>query len=349
LNIFSLGKPLSEFYKLGKDFWNRCDFLTKKEIQNLSENDLKVASNIFERCITLGQSIVSLPSIFYPEFLRQISNPPCVLYVKGNVRILSSKFPISVIGSRNATCYGSEMAYEISKEFANLGVTVISGGALGADSSAHKGAIEGGGKTISVLACGLDFPYLEANLGLRRRIVKSGGALISEFPPGTSVLKYSFAVRNRIISGISLGVVVVEAGLRSGAVLTASFAAEQGRDVFVVPVLAQNPLSDGVFALIRDGAKVIRSAREVVDDYKNINANFIPEKSAGCSTEFEVNQKKVPDEFIPIIDAIKKGNSHIDEIKNESRMSIKKLLPLITKMEILNLIESLPGRRYKIK
>jgi DNA processing protein len=330
---------LAEFYVSGERFWKNCGIFTAKELANLATNSVEKSKRVVERSLKLGFDIVDFSSKVYPKLLKKIFNPPCVLYVKGDVECLANDFSISIVGSRNATIYGSGMAFEIARGLAEKGSLVVSGGAVGADAAAHRGALAAGGKTVAVLACGIDFSYLSENEKLREQISNSG-ALVSEFPPGHELKKFNFVIRNRIISGFSHGTVVAEAGEKSGAILTANFAVEQNRDVFVVPVAFDNPLSYGALDLIRDGARIAVCADDIFRDYENI----------GIKTQVEKpKERKIPEKFSKIFAMLEKKNMHIDEVKAELKIQTRELLPLITQMEIKGFIRSLPGRFYGIK
>ena len=334
-------KSIEEFYHSGLSFWVSLSIFTQSEIFRLSES-LDNAKKIYEKCVRLGYKIVTYESEKFPEMLKNIPNPPCVLYVSGSCSVLLKKC-IAVVGSRNATIYGTQMAYEISKDLAKSGITVVSGGAFGIDSSAHKGAIDAKGNTIAVLACGIDYPYLVKNSSLRENIT-SFGAVVSEYPPGYQVRRFNFPVRNRVISGLSQSTVVIEARKKSGAIITANLAAEQGRDVFVVPVQFENPLSEGINALIEDGAKVITCADDILKENfhvssKNINISIkeSPKKSIN-----------IPENFRFILDKMGNRKVHIDELRNLTKMPIYKLSVELSKMELKGFINKFPGKFYKL-
>jgi len=201
----------------------------------------------------------------YPEKLRHIYAPPQCLYVIGNESILSKK-GIAIIGCRNCTQYGAKNAYKFSYEISKLGINVISGMARGIDTYSHKGAIMAGGNTIAVLGCGLDVIYPKENRELYKNIIVNGGAVISEFPLGTPPLKHHFPIRNRIISGLSDGVLVIEATKRSGTLITVNHALEQGKDIYALPGNIDSENSSGTNDLIKEGAIPITN----IDDFDNL-------------------------------------------------------------------------------
>ena len=210
-------------------------------------------------------SHISVEDEHYPNLLKEIQNPPGEIYFRGALPEL--KLPmVSIVGTRKATREGKELAGQIAKELVGAGVTVVSGLAMGIDTAAHRGALDGGGSTIAVLGNGIDSVYPAQNYKLAERIIKMGGTIISEYAPGEPSFKHRFIERNRIISGLSLGVVVVEAPGRSGALSTARFAGEQGRGVFVFPSSPKNKNYEGSHSLIRDGATLITKTDDILED-----------------------------------------------------------------------------------
>ncbi|HYM50142.1 MAG TPA: DNA-processing protein DprA [Candidatus Limnocylindrales bacterium] len=196
----------------------------------------------------------------YPELLAEIPDPPDRLYLRG---VMPAGVMIAIVGSRRATPYGLRVAQTLARDFVRAGAVVVSGLARGIDAAAHEGAIEGGGKTVAVLATGLDPVYPPEHTALADRVARHG-ALLSEVPDGTVPLPGRFPIRNRIISGLSRGLVIVEAAARSGALITARMALEQGREVFAVPGSIENPMTAGTHALIQDGAALVQSAEDVL-------------------------------------------------------------------------------------
>lgn len=201
----------------------------------------------------------------YPELLKYISNPPEILYYMGNTEIASMP-SIAIVGARKATPYGKWASYEIAKKLSQYGVVVVSGMAYGIDSFAHKGAVDNKGKTIAVMGCGIDICYPARNKGLRDRILMEDGLIISEYEPGTHPLPFRFPLRNRIISGISLGTIVIEAGISSGSLITAEYAAEQGRNIYTLPGNINSMCSLGTNKLIKDGAIPLITIDDIIDE-----------------------------------------------------------------------------------
>lgn len=211
-------------------------------------------------------NILALAEPGYPVLLREIADPPERLYINGT---LPGQPMIAVVGSRRATPYGERVAHRLARDLSQAGVAVVSGLARGIDAAAHRGALEGGTPTVAVMATGLDRVYPPEHEDLARSIARTG-AVITEAEAGTAPLPGRFPIRNRIISGLSRGVVVVEAAARSGALVTARMALEQGRDVFGIPGSIENPLTEGVHRLIKDGATLVESVDDVLDEYPDL-------------------------------------------------------------------------------
>ena len=241
--------------------------LERQQAALLSNHSLDEAERILDRCQKLNLHLLTLQDANYPERLRNIYDPPCLLYVKGRLPPLDEEIVVSVVGTRSCTPYGVSCAEGISYGLATGGAIVASGLARGIDSAAIRGALLGGGVTIGVLGNGLDVVYPKNNAALYEDVALTG-ALISEYPPGTGPLPGNFPVRNRILSGIAVGALVVEAPLRSGALITASRALEQGRDVFAVPGPIGAYASQGCNRLIRDGAVLVSDAADILETYE---------------------------------------------------------------------------------
>ncbi len=240
--------------------------LSQPEIDKMENTPLDAAIEIMEACHRLQYSVLTPDSPNYPNRLRNIPDYPAALYISGEFPDIDDEVCIGMVGTRRASRYGYNAATALSKDLAACGAIVISGGARGIDTASHQGALIGGGKTICVLGCGINTRYNLENEGLRK-VISTSGALISEYPPGTPPLNYHFPTRNRIISALSLGVIVVEAGARSGSLITANLALEQGKDIFSVPGEISNYQAKGTNRLIFDGAKPIESAYDVLEEY----------------------------------------------------------------------------------
>lgn len=275
----------------------------------------------------------------YPKLLAEVPDGPVILYIRGSMKAL--KIPsIAVVGSRKFTHYGQKVAYQLSKSCSEAGLGIVSGLALGIDAVAHKAALDAGGITIGVLGCGLDRIYPASNLSLAREIIEKNGAVISEFPPGTPPMKYNFPTRNRIIAGLSLGTLVVEAAEQSGALITAYQALEYNREVFAVPGNVDSEMSKGTNLLIQKGAKLITKPEDILEEF-NIEAKKTEEKSREILPENE-NEKA-------ILEILSSGEKLVDTIVSTSKLNIISVNTALTIMEMKGTVENIGGGRYKIR
>ena len=317
------GKRLDEFfayfgdpitlYEAGHAEWVNSGVFSAKDAKSLVQFSPSQSYMIMKTCVKNGWDIVTYDDDCYPERLRDLSNPPCVLYVDGDKSVLKYPLSIGVVGTRDASDYGLNVATELSCSLAGAGAVIVSGGALGVDSASHRGAIKAGGKTVAVLGCGLGCNYLSANEQLRRQIAENG-ALISEFAPYSEPTKTTFPVRNRIISGMTLGTVVIEAGEKSGSLITAKTALNQGRDIFAVPGDITNSNYFGTNNLIRDGAKSVFSYMDVLDEYIDAYGEYIN------TDKRYVHPKKtdVKNETPPVVKKIRRKEKIAPEVKQET-------------------------------
>ncbi|MEI8011305.1 MAG: DNA-processing protein DprA [Candidatus Omnitrophota bacterium] len=293
-------------------------------------------------CAAFGATALTFHDDHYPMSLHDIPDPPAVIYVAGD-------FPakldcsIAIVGSRRATLYGLKIAGDFATGLAELGIPVVSGVARGVDAAAHRGALRAGGATVGVLGCGLDVIYPLENKDLYLAIRKNG-CLISEFPFGTLPLPSHFPRRNRIVSGLSLGIVVVEAGLKSGALVTAGFALEQGREVFAVPGRIDSAMSDGSHTLIQQGAKAVLSIRDILED---LPLEILRPKGSGGETEDDkaVVRGLWGDEKV-IFDFIKEGITTYEALEARTGFSTTTLLAALLALELRGKIIQKPGRIY---
>ncbi|MCL2507836.1 MAG: DNA-processing protein DprA [Oscillospiraceae bacterium] len=267
--IMSLFESPHEIYKLTADEKRRCGAFTHTQLDRFKSFTLENAEGILKRCRENGWQVVTPDSGDYPALLREIPNYPPVLYAIGDLSCLRERLAIAVVGSRSASESSINTAGQLCLSLAKAGAVVVSGGALGVDSAAHAGAIHGGGRTVAVLGCGLNVPYLMQNAELRGKIAENG-ALVSEFLPDTPVYPANFPVRNRLISGMCHGTVVVEANERSGSLITARHALDQNRDVFAVPGSVTDPSFAGSNKLIRDGVKPLFSSDDLLVEYSSL-------------------------------------------------------------------------------
>lgn len=264
LDIFD-GTPRS-IYDADESALRRSAILSEMQVNALLDKDLSEAMSIYDYCKWNRVGIINYSDSIYPESLKSMKNPPILLYYMGNIPNLNNKVCVSVVGTRKMTEYGMRSGYKIAYELASAGVVVVSGMALGIDSVAHAGAIGGRGTTIAVLGCGIDVIYPKQHRKLRKYICQNG-AVITAYHPGTPAYKNNFPERNAIISALSEGTLVVEAPIRSGALITADRAAEQSRTVYALPGSVEEPMSEGPNHLIKNGALAITCARDILQYY----------------------------------------------------------------------------------
>lgn len=291
-----------------------------------------------------GIQVLNILDETYPSLLRQIPDAPAVLYVKG--RMPKEEINLAVVGSRSSSLYGQSTAMMLAGRLAEMGVTIISGLARGIDTAAHKGVLRARGKTVAVLGCGLSHIYPPENKKLFDEIIQSG-AVISEFPLKVPPISFNFPRRNRIISGLSLGVVVVEANLKSGALITADCALEQGREVFAVPGKIDNPASEGVHHLIKQGAKLITSVEDILEELKEQFIDHIHKDDKPTEIrEAKNNLENLTESEQLVYNHIDLQPKHIDELVFSSQVSIKDISKVLFNLESKRLIRQMPGQLF---
>lgn len=280
----------------------------------------------------------------YPSLLKNIHDPPVVLYVRGNPEMLNCR-GIGIVGSRAATHYGKSIAQQMASSLAQQGFTIISGMALGIDTAAHKGALAVAGRTIAVLGCGLDIIYPPGNHKLFKDIAFSG-AVVSEYPLGTLPDNFRFPARNRIISGLSLGVVVVEAANRSGSLITASHALEQGREVFAVPGRIDSVKSAGTHTLLQQGAKLVHSVNDIAEEF----LYAAPQEIQGDTGNEDAEQgllAQLPRDEASLLACLDVYPQTIDAIVRGSGFTPQKTNELLLLLELKGMVQALPGKCYQ--
>lgn len=328
--------------------------LTNQNIIDILDPKNKVkAKYIYEELYRKNIGTINYMDSAYPYLLKQIYNPPILLYYKGQCNFNSNT--IAVVGSRRTTKYGSNTAKKICYQLGLRGIHIVSGMATGIDSFAHQGCIDANGFTIAVLACGVDQPYPASNTKLYKDILESSGLIISEYPPGTLPLKHHFPLRNRIISGLSQGVLVVEAAKKSGSLITATYALEQGREVFAVPGNIDAFLSEGTNQLIRDGAKMVSGVEDITSEL-----NIFCKNGVVCDTDsqklnnVEMEQKifklfrGLSTNEIRLVKSIINGFNMLEELIEMSNLSSQEVIMLLFMLEMKGVVEKEPGNIYKI-
>lgn len=370
---------VKDFYDAGEHEWVLCGCFTRGELNNLSNFTIGQAQEIIDRCISLDYTVLTIDEKGYPKNLLEIYNPPAVLYIKGNLPDVDNILSIAMVGTRNATAGGRKAAFTIAAQLSKAGVIVVSGGALGIDCASHKGVLQADGTTICVLGCGINYNYLMTNAQMRSQIAING-AVVSEYPPDTPPSKHSFPMRNRIISGLCKGTLVVEAGEKSGALITARFAAEQNRDVFAVPGDITNATCFGTNSLIRQGVKPILSYKDILEEYENtyycdikddsfekmdipdIPCSYIKNKNSNgnikSSNTYNLNknaevknkEKRNLSEFSGnaqiIYNVIYENPSSIDDIILKTGLPVSKVMQSLTELELSEAVERKSGRMY---
>lgn len=342
------------------------DLLQRKPVQYPIERELELIEEY-------GCQVLTLYDTAYPALLKEIDTPPIVIYIRGELTSEDS-LSLALVGSRDAKDYGRKASYRLSYQLAQRGLTIVSGLAKGIDTAAHRGALESGGRTVAVMGSGLSFVYPAANTDLAEKITASG-ALISEFPMETTPKPNNFPRRNRIISGLTLGTVVVEASNRSGALITARLAGEQGREVFAVPGEIFSELSTGTHRLINDGAKLVNTVDDLLNELPRHAVNQIQsaasaspmsnvetepspeapvvEKRTAAQPSIEVEQPSqvtpppdlTPDEKT-VFDAIEDPSSHIDTIVRATQLPIGQVSSVLLMLELKGIVQQLPGKQF---
>ena len=280
--IDCLGSP-ENIYFAGRDDYLDIEGINHADINQLMNKELDSSNKVLAACSEIGCRIITLNDSEYPERLRNIYDPPLLLYIHGSLPVIDDEPVVGVVGTRKCTPYGINAAKNTGYKLSKSGIIVVTGLAEGIDTAASAGALTGGSKTVGVIGSGLDviFPYKNKQLF---KDVARAGAVISEYPPGTPGFKYNFPARNRIISGISLGVAVIEAPQRSGALITAARALEQGRDIFALPGNVDAESNKGSNALLREGAIPFTSADDIIEEYREL----FPDKIKIISDEIPV-------------------------------------------------------------
>jgi DNA processing protein len=285
-----------------------------------------------------GNHVVTLADDQYPKTLLDIADPPIMLYVKGRIELLPNP-SIAVVGSRNATAQGISNAEKFSEILSQGGLTIVSGMALGIDAAAHQGGLRGNGATVAIIGTGTDIVYPARNRALAHQIA-GGGCIVSEYPLGTPALASNFPRRNRIISGLARGVLVVEAAAQSGSLITARMAAEQGREVFAIPGSIHSPLSKGCHQLIKQGAKLVESAQDILEEF----SHYAVSAPKQADTQLTVDPDRPQD---ALLEAMGFDPVTVDALAVRCRLDAAALNARLLDLELNGLIEMLPGGIYR--
>ena len=340
--------------------------ITRAEAAILENHSLETADRILADCQRLGLRILTIQDAEYPDRLKNIYDPPCLLYVKGRLPVFDETVTVAVVGTRDCTPYGIQCAEKLSYGLTNGGAIVVSGLAKGIDAAASRGALRAGGMTVGVLGNGIDVHYPAESRYLYEDVA-AAGVLISEYPPGTEPAKQHFPARNRIISGLSLATLVVEAPEKSGALITAETANEQGRDVFAVPGPIDAPTSVGCNRLIRDGAGLVSDAWDILEQYEARYPDKLREIEAREQPKTLGYQARQQEEAKVVLPTLSLSRSNVtltddqvellrmlpdeepllvDDLIDQSGIPTRRVLSALTILEIENLVQQHSGKRY---
>lgn len=342
---------------------------SEEKAEPFKNKNLAEADRILGQCATLGISVITLQDAAYPDRLKNIPDPPCVLYIKGRMPAFDLYPAIAVVGTRKPSAYGLYAAKTVSAELADAGVIIVSGMAAGCDSAAHSGALHAGRPTVAVLGCGPDICYPREST-LIYSDIPVHGAIVSEYPPGTAPTRLSFPRRNRIISGLSNGILVAEAPDKSGALITADLALAQGRDVYAIPGNIDSPGSSGGNRLIKQGAKLVMSAADILEDLIPIygtQMSLRPVPPADTENDpylsggrIEVYRPAPTGEGTPageengasaeerILSLLKKGYMYLDDIISATGLPSEEVNVALTMLELDGSVSALPGNVFGI-
>ncbi len=317
--------------------------IPQKSIDSLKQMQSESIAPTLEWLAKPGHRLITLADENYPELLRRIDDPPPVLYLIGNPELLHHP-QLAIVGSRNPTPTGLDNAREFARVLASAGLAITSGLAIGIDGAAHQGALSGG-DTLAVLGTGPDRIYPAAHRDLAHRIAEKG-LLISEFPPGTPARAENFPRRNRLISGLSLGTLVVEAAPQSGSLITARLALEQGREVFAIPGSIHNPLARGCHALIRQGAKLVESAQDIVEELGSLLGSLAPLENARETPHPSGSSCLDDPDYRHLLDALGYDPVSIDELIARTGLTAEVVSSMLLVLELEGHVSSAVGGRY---
>jgi len=342
------GSPEGVFNAKDRDYYD-VESIKPADIKWLMIKELDTANKILSSCAEFGCRIITFQDSDYPDRLRNIYDPPPVLYVKGNLPHIDDEPVVGVVGTRNCTPYGILTAENICYRLSESGIIIATGLARGVDTAAARGALRGGSKTIGVIGSGLDVIYPPENKRIYEDVA-GAGAVISEYPPGTPAIRQNFPARNRIISGISLGVAVIEAPKKSGALITAARALEHGRDVFALPGNVDAVTCEGSNKLLREGAIPFMSADDIIDEYIDLYPEKINTTEKTAQKPFDNTSKvdyidlgnllsKLDGDEKVIVEAIGNNTVHVDEIVYCTGFPVQKVLASLTMLELSDCVK----------
>jgi DNA processing protein len=312
----------------------------------VSAEALRKAEEQYKRCQKRGFHLMTLDSPHYPPLLKDISDPPLVLYVWGELDSFTG-VPLAIVGSRRATPYGIDVCQRLSTELAERGATIVSGLARGIDAVAHRATLDAGGRTIAVLGSGLDVIYPREHVPLAAKIAETA-SVVSELPLGSRPLPGHFPMRNRIVSGMAVGTIVIEAAERSGSLISARLAVEENREVFAVPGPITSPTSDGVHGLIQDGAKLVRRAEDVVEELRPSIREQLSSSTRAVQSPAKLVENLEGDERRVVEVLLLEGAVETDRLVALAQIPTDRLIAALVGLEIRGFVRSFPGGFYGI-
>ncbi len=330
--IAKLYPDVSDFFRGGEREWRLCGFLNARDIEKLNSRSKDIADRILERCSELGYSVISIDDESYPECLFNIYAPPAVLYVDGNLPDADNRFTIGIVGTRRASRYGTENSYKIAYSLSKYGTTIISGGALGVDCASHRGTLAANGVTVCVRGCGINSNYLPANAEMRKAIAVRG-AVISEYPPDEEPRSYYFPARNRIIAALSDGLLLIEAGSKSGSLITANLALDMGKEIFAL--LGNNsPQNEGSNKRIKEGTAVpVTDFMDILAEFDNLRLDCREINSDDISLA-DIAAIPVKGMKRTSIDSVADERKHDEEPKRASAIKRKNSTSVVSKTKL---------------
>ena len=339
LKLFEYFKDIEKAFNASSGDLKNIEGLSVKKAENFLKlrdkvNPDKVLSDVVNR----GIKYLTFEDDRYPVMLKNIDNPPSVLYYKGDLDSINFERTIAVVGSRKTSKYAKDAVHLIVSQLANTDICIVSGLASGIDTSAHLAALDSNLKTIGVIASGFDFVYPSANSDLYRKIENGNGVIFTEYFPTFEPLKFRFPQRNRIVSGLSYGTLVAEASIKSGALITANLTLEQGRELMCIPGLITNPNTEGIYKLLKNGATLVTSADDVLEA---LNWEVKP------AEQLKIDLTNLDETEAKIMDVIKIEEKGVDEIMAATGLDLDTLLINLTTMELKGIIEQVNGDRYK--
>lgn len=381
-NLLRKYNSIDGLFKIPESVLMADDCFTLKEKKEIIMCNLVHQKRRIKNLLSKGIHVISIDNPLYPQILKNIANPPFVLFCAGNIESLNYDYPITMVGTRKPDDYGKKSAKNISGELVLMGASIISGLANGCDRECHMGALQNNGVTIGVCACGINVDYPKNSADLKREICKKG-CIISEFPMNCPVRRQNFAIRNRILSGLSLATIVIQGTLKSGTMLTANHAISQDRDVYVLTGDPFNPLSQGPLSLLEEGASPFMESGAIIEHYRNIYkkdlilpqraddnlkvktapfkekeknpktkknfGNTLPVERETCCQD--TKNKKFPDDLPQeqkdILLLLQEKPLQIDEMVAKTSLPSYRLLSILTQLELFSYVKALPGGMYK--